>query len=136
MLATDAIQTALLDALNGLNRFRAVEAYPLARLTEETFPQDLIKLDLPAALLVFVDDRQSGRPAERRINWLLLVIALGTNDDAANFNLTTADLIRDQVVGQVIAGSAFVFPESRVSALDSSEAYTASAINLTTVEHQ
>ncbi len=135
MLATTTIQTALLEALTALNLFREVAPYPLARLTEETFPSDLLKLTLPAALLTFVDDREHGRPVERRINWLLLLIADGTHADAATFIFTAVDAVRENVIAQTLADTIFVWPENRVNALDSSENYTAAALNLTTVEH-
>lgn len=135
MLATAAIQTALLEAMTALDLFREVAPYPLARLTEETFPSDLVKLSLPAALLTFVDDHENGRPVERRINWLLLLIAEGTHAEASDFIYTAVDTVREKVIAQTLAGEIFVWPENRVTSLDSSENYTAAAINLTTVEH-
>jgi hypothetical protein len=134
MIPTISTQDKILAMLEQLNLFRAVAAYPLARLNEETFPHDLIKLQLPAALLVFVSDDHKGRPWEHRINWLLVLIARDTTPEAGRFILAACDAIRADVLTKAVEGNCFLLPDSTVNALESTATYTAASMNLSTVE--
>ncbi|HMO52312.1 MAG TPA: hypothetical protein PKE26_11850 [Kiritimatiellia bacterium] len=136
MLATKTIQDKILERLKATYRYRSCEAYPLSRLNTKTFPDDLARLNLPAALLVFVEDDFKGRPWERKASWILILIAKGSSQDAATFILEAIDEAREKLVSQVVEDKCFLLPDSQATALESTESYTAAALNLSTVERQ
>lgn len=144
MTETLAIQEALVTALTALEleedtpMFRTVEAYPLARLFDDAFPNDLMKLRLPGALVIFRDDNQSGRHVAREINWEVLLIQSGLSQQAAAACIAAADAIRTNVLNREIGetGKLWLKSDSRLVMLASTAGYTAAALSITTREHQ
>lgn len=135
MIATDTIETAIVDKIKALHLFGAVEPYPLQRMRDETFPHDLVKLKLPCALLILLGDTQEGRPSERRINWSLILIQKDSTPAASKWIAQAVDKVRSDVLGQALTEKTHLRPDSRMSVLQSKPAYSAVLLTLLTVEH-
>lgn len=138
MTETSAIESALVDALKELEEWETVEAYPLARLFDDAFPNDLAKLRLPACLVMLRDDTQSGRSVQRVVNWELLLIHKGLSQAAAAACVASADTVRDEVLNQALGedGKIWLKSDSRLTMLASTAGYTAAALSISTQENQ
>lgn len=114
-------------------KFRSVEAYPLARLYDDAFTNDLTKLRLPAALLVLQTDEQDGRNVIRTVNWMVIVIFGGTQKSSAESCIRAIDAIRATVLGKDLDGRTHLRPTSRMAMMDSGAQFTAASVTLKTV---
>jgi len=127
---------AALEVAEGVKLFREVMRYSFARLTPETFPNDLLKLKLPTCLVVMAADTNDGRPTKREVSWILVMAFKGTEEGAVDTCTDAIDAIRAQVLGQALFDKVNLRPTSKVSMQESTAAYTGAALTCVTVEHQ
>lgn len=128
-------QAAIMEKLTELAdpKFRTVEAYPLARLYDNAFTNDLQKLKLPAALLVLQADSQDGNNVRRNVHWLVIVIFGGTQKGSTEMCIKAIDAIRAEILNQALDGRTHLRPDSRMEMMESGAQFAAAAITLKTV---
>lgn len=141
MMATKDIGEAIMELVEDLAIdekpvFREVRRFPLSKLDDKTFKNDLVKLTLPACLIIFVRDNFKGRPYERTCDWILIAIFAGSEEAAGDACTNFADLIRSGSINVNLdeAGKVHLRPDSGLTMLESTSRYTAGALTLLTVE--
>ena len=124
-----------LESAEDVKLFREVKRYSFARLSPETFPNDLLKLKMPTCLVVMAADTNDGKPTKREINWILVLAFKGTEEAAGDACTNAIDMIRAQVLGQALFDKVNLRPTSKLSMQESTAAYTGAALTCVTVEH-
>ena len=131
----------IVEAIEGLEVedkkvFRQVSRFPLSRLDENHFKNELVKLSLPACLVIYIDDEEDGKPKKRTCSWTLIMIFAGSELAAGDALTGASELIRTNILTQALSGKVHLRPTSKLSMLSSGPNFTAASLTMVTVDHQ
>ena len=133
MLSTKDSLEAIVSWLKGKKLWREVKLYPKGRVQDPVFNTDLMKLSLPACLVMFSDDVVKGQPRQRNCDIELILIESGSIEGCQLEIFKKLDSIRDDT-NRVLLPNLHLTPDSESKALDSAAQFCAHSLDLHTRE--
>lgn len=126
MQQTLHVWNALVDLAKRTGVFQDVRRYPMARIKDAAFFQDIPDLKLPACLIVMKDRRDQGDspPVARTTRWSAIAVAQDAAGDAEELGAALVDALGQLVGKEILDGDIWIPASNDLASVECPAGYS------------